>query len=376
MKRMAGVVAAALLAVGCSSEPFSNDLVENTAGLCADGQDNDGDGKIDCADPDCAATCGTDDGGSSWPDVESIPDRGSVPDTGGCAASEATAKNKILPVDIIWFVDTSGSMDFETATVQNNLNAFAQSIGASGLDYHVVMVAESSVCVPAPLGGPGCTDGTSYKHIKMSVDSHDGLEKLIAAYPQYQSFLRPDAIKHFVAVTDDNSSKNAAWFQSQIAALTNPGFPKGFVFHSIVAYGAFPFIGCLTGAAIGVVYLTLTQSTGGVKAEVCATDWTPIFTALAQGVVSGTTVPCSYVIPPPPTGKTIDPKKVNVSFTPAGGQATTIPKVMGQADCATKSGWYYDNETNPTTITFCASTCSSLGQGSVKILFGCTTVIE
>jgi hypothetical protein len=374
---LVGWVCWSVLLAGCSSDPFLSNQKEDSPAACLDGQDNDTDGLTDCKDPDCAglSVCADLDSGSSWPDQGPYPDAGHKPDAGSCASTETVAEKKLLPVDIIWMVDTSGSMDFETKTVQNNLNAFVTSITSSKVDYHVVMVAGTDVCVPPPLGGTGCTDGTRYKHIKLGVGSDDALEKVVQAYPQFQSFLRTDSLKHFVVVSDDNSDKNAAWFTSQLATLTNPGFPNGFIFHSIVAYGPIPFIGCITGAAYGSVYLTLTSSTGGVKAEVCATNWSPIFTALAKGVVANTTLPCTYVIPAPGGGKTIDPKKVNVSYTSSSG-TKVIPKVTGASDCASKSGWYYDDDTKPTTITLCPNLCKTLTSGKIKILFGCKTIIE
>ena len=373
-----------LFMAACSTGEFGTTGPEDSVGACSDNHDNDGDGKTDCQDPDCAGLAGCPAGGDSGPDTNTPFPDGSKPvdlgpgsDTGGCAATSAAAAIKVLPVDIIWFVDTSGSMDFETKTVQNNLNAFAKSIATSGLDYRVIMVGDGSdICVPPPLGGSGCKDGPRYMHIKMSVGSDDGLEKLIQAYPKYQKFLRPDSLRHFVAVTDDNSDKSAKWFLSQVAALKNPGFPKGFIFHSIVAYGDIFWIGCITGAKVGAEYLSLTAGTKGVKAKVCETNWNPIFTALAKGVTANTKVPCTYTIPSPGKGKVIDPNKVNVSFTPQGGKGTTVPKVKNAAACKNFAGWYYDNDVKPTAVVLCPTFCKSLGNGKLKVLFGCKTIIK
>ena len=315
--------------------------------------------------------------GTPFADGSGPRDLGPGSDTGSCAATEAVAQNKVLPVDIIWFVDTSGSMDFETKTVQNNLNAFASSIAKSNLDYRVIMVGDGKdICVPPPLGGAGCTNGPRYLHVKLKVGSDDGLEKLIQAYPSYQKFLRPDSLRHFVAVTDDNSDKSASWFLSQVKALKNPGFPRGFIFHSIVAYGDIIWIGCITGAKVGAEYLSLTAGTKGVKAKVCETNWNPIFAALAKGVTANTKVPCAYTIPPPAKGKVIDPHKINVSFTASGGKPKTVAKVKNAAGCAKFAGWYYNNDARPTSVILCPDFCKSLGHGKLKILFGCKTIIR
>ena len=325
--------------------------------------------------PDGSDIGGGPEWGTPFPDGSRPMDLGPGSDTGGCAATSAEAKIKVVPVDIIWFIDTSGSMAFETKTVQNNLNAFAQSISKSGLDYHVVMVGDGKdICVPPPLGGAGCTNGPRYLHVKMMVGSVNGLEKLIQAYPQYQKFLRADSLRHFVAVTDDNSQKSASWFSSQIVALKNPGFPKGFIFHSIVAYGDIAWIGCITGAKIGAEYLSLTASTQGVKAKVCETNWNPIFAALAKGITANTEVACTFTIPSPGKGKVIDPNKVNVSFVPPGAAAKIVSKVQNAAACKKYAGWYYDYDNKPTAVILCPDFCKSLGKSKLTILFGCKTI--
>ncbi len=380
MKRAGFAGVLVFMLAGCGTGSFATDP-EDSAAECTDGWDNDADGLMDCKDPGCAglAVCQgkTPDGGPGADQF--IPfDLGAGSDTGPCVATEAEAKNKFRPVDIIWFIDTSGSMDFETKTVQKNMNAFAKMIAGTVLDYRVVLVADAKeICIPPPLGGAGCKDGPKFKHVNKYVGSSDGLEKLISTYPKYQSFLRADSIRHFVAVTDDESDKKATWFDAQVKGLKSPGFPGGYIFHSIVAWGPIFLIGCPTGAMYGHRYLKLTADTKGTKAKVCETNWQPIFTALAQAVVANTKVPCAYAIPSPGAGKTVDPNKVNVSHTPVGGKPNKIPKVKNAAACPASGGaWYYDNEKSPKTVHLCPAFCKSVGKGKIKVLFGCKTIIK
>ncbi|MEK6608683.1 MAG: hypothetical protein AABZ30_13570 [Myxococcota bacterium] len=103
------------------------------------------------------------DGGAllAGPDMEGIDPI--TFDAGPCVATDVVAENVVLPVDIIWIVDSSGSMDFENDVVQNNLNAFSTAIAGSGVDYRVVLIgSKESMCVPPPLGGAGCSDGPSF----------------------------------------------------------------------------------------------------------------------------------------------------------------------------------------------------------------------
>jgi len=307
-----------------------------------------------------------------------------------CLAEQIEAERVVLPVDIIWAVDNSPSMGYETSMVETNLNAFAAQIDSWGIDYRVIMIAErgsgDKVCVPPPLGGANCGDGPRFRHIPDWVGSHNALGRLGGSYSKYQDFLREDSMKHFVVVTDDEAEAGAndLWFESLIPTLANPGFParpaapQGFVFHSIVGWGDNPIVGCNTAADIGQSYLNLTTLTGGVKAKVCETDWSPIFEALQQAVVEGTQLPCALEIPDPPNGESFDVNKVNVLFTPAGGTATTIPRVDSLAACGDADGWYYDDAAAPTQIIVCPSTCETFTaseDGQVDLQFGCETVV-
>jgi hypothetical protein len=350
-------------------------LFTAACGPSASGPDGGGGGSGDGGGPG--------DGGSS---ADAFP----LPDAEACAATAVQAEEATAPVDIIWVVDTSGSMDFESATVESNLNSFAAQIGSWGLDYRVVMVAQKGsgddVCVPPPLGGPGCTDGAQFRHVDLGVGSDAALQKLIEAYPSYQDVLRASSIKHFVAVSDDEAdgSSDDSWFKTQIAGLTAPGFPalpaapQGYIFHSIVAWGDIPFIGCITGAAVGQSYLDLTALTSGVKAKVCDTNWDPIFDALQTAVLANTQLPCAFAIPEPPAGETLDPDRVNFVYTPSGGSPVTFPRVDSATDCGTSHGWYYDDPLAPTQIFVCPATCTVLetdADGRVDIQFGCASIV-
>jgi hypothetical protein len=122
-----------------------DDAVEQTDAGPAD----DADDAVEAIDaPDAVADAGSDDAVSAS-DVDGV-----------CVAIEATAASTVLPVDIIWIVDNSLSMQEEVELISANINAFASFIGGSGIDYRVVMIAYDDptvgdgvyhVCVPPPL---------------------------------------------------------------------------------------------------------------------------------------------------------------------------------------------------------------------------------
>ncbi|HUS63608.1 MAG TPA: vWA domain-containing protein [Kofleriaceae bacterium] len=298
---------------------------------------------------------------------------------GACSATNVTAASVKLPVDIIWIIDNSGSMDEEEGYVQTNVNTFAQNIATSGIDYHVIMIADTThINVPPPLGG-----SPQFLAVNQFVNSNDALVLLNSTYPMWQNFLRPNALKHIVVVSDDESTQmSAASFTTMMTAKIGT-----FVLHAIVAESQGISIGfppvtdhCFNkAAAVGKQYLDLQKATGGVFASLCDTNWAPVFTALAAAVVKGTALPCNFAIPPPPAGETLDFSAVNLVYTPTGGAGTTVPMVSGVAACTASGGWYYDNAAAPTQLIACPATCSTFtadSTGQVAVAFGCKTVIQ
>jgi len=300
-----------------------------------------------------------------------------------------------LPADIIWFVDQSGSMDQETQYVQAKINDFANQIGQTAIDYHVVMIAatsgSNSICVPPPLSGGSCGNGPRFRLVNQHIESNDGLNHVIGTYNQYQDFLRPDAVKHFVAVTDDNATdspiNSAQAFTNALAGLQPAGMFAKWQFHAVYAYGTVPFVGCFgpfgTGAAVGVVYANLVQQTGGAQGEICVDNWQSVFNAITTAVVVGSKVSCEYAIPDPGNGQTLDPNQVNVDYLPGGNPpAQPIYRVNGPADCTAGSGqggWYYDNNTTPTKIILCPDTCTAVQSdpaAKIDVKFGCESIFK
>lgn len=315
---------------------------------------------------------------------------GDQPDAAACTTSSAAADEAVSPVDIIWVVDSSGSMNDENQAVQDALNDFSASIAASGVDYRVILIGDAgSMSVPPPLGG-----SPEFLHVNQSVASTNALELLHAKYPDYQSFLRPNAVSHFVIVTDDESDWSQNQFDTQLANLS-PGFANGYTLHSICSEETViltpppplpPVMGpCLGGlggggaAEPGLTYIDITSDTGGVWRSICESNWDPVFTAVAQAVSVSTPLPCTYDIPTPPDGQSIDPSRVNFVFQPSTGNDVAVPRVDSAGACGTGPGWYYDDPATPTQIIACPATCDDLTadpDGEVEIQFGCASIVE
>lgn len=344
-----------------------SDAEEEALGTDPTRADTDGDGLEDGQE----AASGTDPT-SVDSDGDGVPDGQEIIE---CTASTVSATRIVLPVDIIWVVDNSGSMTEEEVYVQTNINSFASSIAASGVDYHVIMIANTDhIRVPPPLGG-----SDRFLAVDQKVGSHDALELILSTYPRWRAFLRSASRRHFVAITDDESRLASADFVAGIAGLAEPGFPDGFLFHAIVAEAHPDVAGpCQDlSAARGQQYLDLQRATGGLFSSLCQTDWSSIFTALARAASSGIALPCEFSIPDAPVGMSLDPDRVNVVYTPRGGDPVYLPRVESATDCGPSGGWYYAGAPTRSRMITCPSSCTLLSQdGEVQVAFGCRTVIE
>ncbi|MCO4764048.1 MAG: hypothetical protein KC502_21235 [Myxococcales bacterium] len=274
-------------------------------------------------------------------------------------------------VDIVIFVDTSGSMGQEAKYVSNNLNAFGSYLASKALDYRVVLLGKSTGCCKLTITPPLGNNPAVFKHVNKPVYSLDGLKRIIDYYPDYKSFLRADATTNFLAITDDESIiMKSTVFEQKLTALNNPAFNAGYVFHSIVAYGPMAKKGCSTGARIGHQYLNLTAKTGGVKAPVCDSNWSKIFNDIAKGVVKTAKPPCTHAIPLP--AGTSNAKGVNVNYV-AEDDFFNVPPAKNNVCSGTGLGYTLDNPNNPKKVTLCSKSCNLLkGGGNIQFDFGCS----
>lgn len=323
----------------------------------------------------------------------------------GCIGTSISAPPASIPkVDIVWVVDASGSMLDEQIKIGQNMTAFADKITMSNLDIRIVMMTTSAaipvicpITPPDPLTGTALAGDPRYRFIESAVDSNNGLDIAVNNYPQYSSFLRPDAATHFVFVTDDESryklmgspDERARTFYADMKALLGRDFTQ----HTIASDGPLPcsdpncmpdpntgicvfvMLGC-GAAAPGATYYALAAQTKGLTASICENNWTPIFDRLGEAVIKSAPLPCNYKIPPPPAGQNLDPTKVNVGYTAPSMPEQVLPKANDQPACGDAVSWYYDNAAQPKEVLLCPSACQQVAAGgTINITFGCETII-
>jgi hypothetical protein len=133
-------------------------------------------------------------------------------------------------------------------------------------------------------------------------------------------------------------------------------------------------------------WLSMAASLGGTALPGCS-DMGPNFchfdmtktTNFAQGLrdvlsqIVGTVLSCSYTLPTPTNGGTLDKTKVNVVFTPKGGKSELIPQSPA-ATCT--DGWRYSDDGSH--VELCSNTCKQVQASDtpeVDVLFGCSTTV-
>jgi von Willebrand factor type A domain len=332
-------------------------------------------------------------GGVVSPDASTPAD--AAPPT--CAATVAeVGKPK---VDIVFVIDNSGSMDAEMTQVKANVNTFARTIGQSGVDYRVIMMVAKAatpaqtglvLCVPAPLGGPNCSDNLPiFRHVNQSVGSTNALSLVLSTYDSanpalaWRSALRPEALKAFVVVTDDQSAITSQAFDAQLLAKQPAGMfgttsNRRYVFHTIAGWQeGTPVLSatkCASAVNTGSRYQELSRLTGGIVDSVCKADYSGVLANIARNTAQR--LACELGLP---SQANADPHKVAVQVTPVGGVPVGLTRVVDASRCAANpNSWYYDDNAHPTRVMLCADTCASINaqQGAkIEALVGCVTEI-
>jgi hypothetical protein len=357
-----------------------------------------------------------------------------------CVADPYEATITYKPVDIIFVIDNSGSMTEEINQFEQNVNKnFAQIIGASGLDYRVIMVTDfgpynqQQVCIEQPLGGTpvgGCkTVGSNsqpvnnppiFYHYDINVQSWDSVCRMFESYNKpdkwgtapngWQDWLRMEAFKIFVEITDDRMqcSYNGSDFSDQNTTMGGQTAAKNFDKYLLALspvhfgnmmvrnYQFYSLIGlpaknpavpsepwypsdpdstqtCQSGVSAGTGYQWLSKGTNALRFPVCdVTNYGVVFNEIAKGVVAGAAVPCEFDMPKPPPGETIDAESLEIEYAPGDGSPPlTFKQIMGPEQCGTADDKFYVAGDK---LVLCPEACKRITSdeaAKVKILAGC-----
>jgi hypothetical protein len=393
---------------------------------------------------------------------------------GACESVTGEATLRKRPMDVIVSIDNSASMAGEIIEVQARINDnFAQILEASEIDYRVILVSRYgnvfdsnydggdasdsaySVCIGNTTGNPLSTldcptaeadttptlannPGTFYHH-STDIGSHNMWCQLLDSYDTsdpissngragwtpvapngWKDFVRADAYKVFIAITDDEPTATgslscpgatsnlagATAFDMALRALDPAQFQtatgeRNYVWYSIVGmHGTVdvpllptdpvgtqccrangnPQTNCqgTTGSQFsdsafpGVGYQELSIMTGGLRYPSCYTaSFDSIFNKIAEGVIEGASVSCVYDVPTPDSG-IVDFDQTKVSYLPSAAAAVPLSRFGSDVECASSEGFYFSPDN--TKINLCPATCTTVQAdigAKVAIDFGC-----
>jgi hypothetical protein len=229
----------------------------------------------------------------------------------------------------------------------------------------------------------------------------------------WRSFLRPEAQKALIVITDDSAVctfehgeisvafgataadpyEDALAFHRALLAIS----PEHFGVAPDVRYRFYSFVGmaphasatepwfphedlsaelCDTAASAGLAYQALSVITDALRYPVCeGRGFDSVFRALARSVIDSTKVSCVFQIPTAPVGQAINRRTVSLEYR-AGGNAMPLP--LGQVEdreaCDDRS-FYLSGEQ----LELCPGACA-LVEGDpaarLDVLYACQVVPE
>lgn len=339
---------------------------------------NGGGGRGGTGTPDRPPTGGA--GGSTTPQGDKT-----------CSATSAMAKP--LPVDIFVLLDRSNSMREPIAdplvsmtippskwdSMLEALSKFVSSPSAEGIQLGLGMFPASGIqqcdqaiyAMPAvPIAAlPGvATPFMDAVKMAMPLGRTPTLPALQGAvqYARQREMTMQRRVAIALATDGEpnqcNSTVNAVSNVAQMAA----------------AQGIYTFV---IGVGPSLQNLNAIAMAGGTKmaylVEMATAD--QLAAAFKAVQMQASRLACSFMIPPPPAGMSLDPNKVNVRFTATNAtNSFDIGQVPSRDACGPQGGWYFDNPSNPTRVNLCDASCQKVngsGEGEIQLLFGCASVV-
>ncbi len=320
-----------------------------------------------------------------------------------------TYEAELLPVDIYFLVDISGSMaertpngtkwDLVSQALVDFLDAPSNADTGVGIGYF-------------PLGAPPtCTsadpDCFCIPFTPICITLQGGSCDIADYGPAVPLTLPPD---HAPVISDMGSRSQAGGTPTRVAlesaldyastwsrdhpgrrtvvVLATDGEPTGCGMNApadVAAVAAAAFAGpqqirtFVVGVGRSLTSLDLIAEQGGTTQAFLTDTNEDLASELSEALnrIRTQAVQCEFSIPTGDDDVSVDTGLVNVVLTPAGADSELVPMTLGgsAADCDAGGGWYYDNPAAPTSIQLCESTCQAAQAGArVEIEYGCETV--
>lgn len=316
-----------------------------------------------------------------------------------CVANSAEGEK--LPVDLYFMVDITGSMN---CPVPDSPSAPCEVDPGPPYSSTTRWVVESAalksfMSSPANAGmGVGIgffpstkniCDASSYLTPKVEVADLPGAASALNAAIGEQ---KPGGNTPTVASLSGAIQHATSWAKAHpgrraAVVYSTDGYPKGCDASNSISEAAKVAKAALSTSGIQTYVLGMGQNlaslnqiaeAGGTNAAYLIDTSKDAAGQLAEAlnaIRSKAVVDCTFNIPPPPSGETLDYNKVNVRFTSSSGTVTDALRDPSSSACS--QGWQYSADKSQ--VDLCGDFCNAVKSdpgGSLQILFGCMTKVD
>jgi len=229
--------------------------------------------------------------------------------------------------------------------------------------------------VPQPLAGPnGADKPPTFHHFTEWVGNNNSLSRIHETHAKWKQFIREDAFKVLIVITDDDPHYGGSDMVAQFDAdmLAKPGFgsstSRRYSFNAVVGWKeGTPVTSttkCSGSETAGMNYRRLTTLTGGLLDSVCKSDFSGVFDAISRGVTEQ--VACDVALPTAPGA---DASRVRV----VAGTDELVPVTDATKCGANPDGWFFDSpEKNH--VRLCEQACSKARTAAkLNVSLACAT---
>lgn len=212
--------------------------------------------------------------------VPNAADINSLPDGRVQERFQGESASSSRPVDIIFAVDTSGSMDDEKASLESNMARFIGKFtaDAANLDYQIFMIGEDFRFPSA---------SNRIRQIPLEVDSNNALAVLDDVLQNGSAHgIRSDSLKQIVVVTDDNA-EDVTSSEFKDFLQTTPSTNGKTKINGFVGLPTSRETASCELASVGHEYIKLGQDPelGGLIQDLCIQDWSQLLQNLAANII-------------------------------------------------------------------------------------------
>jgi hypothetical protein len=309
-------------------------------------------------------------------------------DGGVCVSTSAPAE--YVPLDIVFLIDQSGSMNTcptpsacgpngKFPTITSAVTAFCSDPASAGIGAGVlffpyspwdcVLLHYETLTVPIgvlPANASAITNAVPTQALGYGTPTYPALQGALMQATAHQD--ANPTHKVIVVLATDSEPNGCDESISDIAGLATSALN----YNGVLTY----VIGVL-GATIADLD-AIAAAGGTTQAFDDTNDATQVSANIDQ--IRTQEVGCNFQIPAPPNEKPLDPDEVNFSYDPMGmGTPVILPRAENLAGCNSQPGWYYNSNTAPTQIILCPASCNTVQADSmakVSVLFGCKSQFE